>query len=62
MEYCRSSLDVFSEEPPKVVINFFDLPNFVLTPHIGAYTKEATERMVMQSTQNLIEMLDLEKK
>lgn len=52
--------DVFSKEPAGEH-KLLTLPNFVLTPHIGAYTKEATERMVLQSTQNLIRMLKLER-
>lgn len=39
-----AGLDVFSKEPPDDVI-FKDLDNVVLTPHIGAQTKEAQERV-----------------
>ncbi|AEE91886.1 Phosphoglycerate dehydrogenase [Tepidanaerobacter acetatoxydans Re1] len=49
--------DVFSQEPPDKQNKLLSLNNFILTPHIGAYTKEATERMVVISAKNLIEML-----
>ena len=49
--------DVFSHEPPDKQNKLLALDNFILTPHIGAYTKEATERMVATSAKNLIEML-----
>lgn len=49
--------DVFSQEPPDKQNKLLTLDNFILTPHIGAYTKEATERMVVTSAKNLIEML-----
>ncbi len=49
--------DVFSQEPPDKQNKLLALDNFILTPHIGAYTKEATERMVVTSAKNLIEML-----
>jgi len=49
--------DVFSQEPPDKQNKLVALDNFILTPHIGAYTKEATERMVITSAKNLIEML-----
>lgn len=49
--------DVFSQEPPDKQNKLLSLNNFILTPHIGAYTKEATERMVVTSAKNLIEML-----
>lgn len=53
--------DVFSKEPAGEH-KLLTLSNFVLTPHIGAYTEEATERMVVQSTQNLVRMLKLERR
>lgn len=49
--------DVFSQEPPTNDNKLLSLNNFILTPHIGAYTKEATERMVVTSAKNLMEML-----
>lgn len=48
--------DVFSKEPPGEH-KLLTVDNFILTPHIGAYTKEAIEKMVVKSTKNLINML-----
>jgi phosphoglycerate dehydrogenase-like enzyme len=50
--------DVFSSEPPQKEEKLLTVDNFILTPHIGAYTNEAVERMVMISTQNLLDMLE----
>jgi len=49
--------DVFSSEPPALGERLLTLNNFLLTPHAGAYTKEANERMALYSTENLIAML-----
>lgn len=48
--------DVFSKEPPGEH-PLLTLDNFVLTPHIGAFTKEASERTALVSAKNLIKML-----
>jgi D-3-phosphoglycerate dehydrogenase len=50
--------DVFSSEPPVKGEKLLELDNFILTPHIGAFTREAVERMVMVSTMNLLDMLE----
>ena len=50
--------DVFSSEPPEEGHRLLKLDNFILTPHIGAFTNEAVERMVMISTKNMLEMLE----
>lgn len=50
--------DVYSKEPPEEGDQLVQLDNFILTPHIGAYTEEAVERMAIVSTQNLIDLLD----
>lgn len=49
--------DVFSSEPPDKDEKLLKLDNFILTPHIGAYTAEAVEKMALVSTHNLLEML-----
>lgn len=49
--------DVYSKEPPTKGDSLVQLPNFILTPHIGAFTNEAVERMAVVSTHNLLEML-----
>ena len=38
-----AALDVYETEPPPADSPFFDLPNVVLTPHLGASTAEAQE-------------------
>lgn len=48
--------DVFSKEPPGEH-RLLTLDNFILTPHIGAFTREATKKMVVKSVQNLIRMV-----
>lgn len=49
--------DVFSSEPPAKDEKLLQLDNFILTPHLGAFTGEAVEKMVLVSTNNLLEML-----
>jgi D-3-phosphoglycerate dehydrogenase len=49
--------DVFSSEPPEADNKLIKLDNFLLTSHIGAFTHEAVERMVLYSTRNLLELL-----
>jgi D-3-phosphoglycerate dehydrogenase len=50
--------DVFSAEPPLPGTKLTALDSFILTSHIGAYTYEAIEKMALQSTSNLLEMLE----
>lgn len=50
--------DVFSSEPPTKGEKLLTLDNFILTPHIGAFTAEAGEKMALVSTHNLLEMLE----
>ena len=49
--------DVFSSEPPEKDNKLVALDNFILTAHIGAFTREAVLRTAKLSVENLIEML-----
>jgi D-3-phosphoglycerate dehydrogenase len=48
-----AALDVFVEEPP-VGSPLLGLENLVVTPHIGAHTQEAIERMGVMAAQNVV--------
>ncbi len=51
-----AALDVFVEEPPAGSL-LLALENVVLTPHIGAHTKEAIERMGVLAAKNVVQTL-----
>ncbi len=50
-------LDAFEQEPPQKS-PLFGRDDVVLTPHAGAHTKEAVEKMAMLSVENLIQVLE----
>ena len=51
-----AALDVFDEEPPKNN-NLFKSENLILTPHLGASTKEAQENVAIQIAQQISDFL-----
>jgi D-3-phosphoglycerate dehydrogenase len=51
-----AALDVFNEEPPKDS-PLLQLENLVITPHIGAHTNEAIERMGVMAAGNVLQTL-----
>jgi len=52
-----AALDCFANEPP-AGSPLLDLDNIVMTPHIGAHTQEAIERMGVMAAQNVINVLN----
>jgi D-3-phosphoglycerate dehydrogenase len=54
-----AALDVYTEEPLRVERNpFRDLDNVILTPHIGAVTREANARSRAMPVDNIIAFLE----
>ena len=51
-----AALDVFNEEPPKNT-NLFKAENLILTPHLGASTREAQENVAIQIAQQISDYL-----
>jgi D-3-phosphoglycerate dehydrogenase len=51
-----AALDTFAAEPP-IVSPLLRLENVVLTPHIGAHTQEAIERVGVLAAQNVVQAL-----
>ena len=52
-----AAFDVLEEEPP-MDRKLIGLDNFIVTPHISAFTKEAIANMERLSAQNLIDVLE----
>lgn len=52
-----AAFDVFEEEPPAADHPFFDHPNIIVTPHLGASTLEAQENVAIDVSEQVIHIL-----
>jgi D-3-phosphoglycerate dehydrogenase len=50
-----AALDVFEKEPPQFPNELIEHPKVVVTPHIGASTKEAQEKVAIQIANQIID-------
>jgi D-3-phosphoglycerate dehydrogenase / 2-oxoglutarate reductase len=53
-----AGLDVFETEPPPRGNALFDLPNVIIAPHVAGVTREALDRMGLQTARNMLSVLD----
>lgn len=53
-----AGLDVFEQEPPPVGHSLFKLPNVITAPHVAGVTREALDRMGLQTAKNMLSALD----
>jgi len=53
-----AGLDVFEQEPPPLGHSLFELPNVIMAPHVAGVTREAVDRMSVQTARNILSALD----
>jgi D-3-phosphoglycerate dehydrogenase len=53
-----AGLDVFEQEPPPLGHALFALPNVIIAPHVAGVTREALDRMGVQTARNMLSALD----
>ena len=53
-----AGLDVFEQEPPPAANLLFGLPNVITAPHVAGVTREAVDRMSVQTARNILSALD----
>lgn len=51
-----AAVDVFTEEPPKN-LKLMELDNVILTPHLGFYSKKASDNSIIMSVDSILEAL-----
>ena len=57
VESVKAASDVFALEPPPPDHPLLELPNFIATPHLGAATEEALERVGFLVVDQVLEVL-----
>ena len=53
-----AGLDVFEQEPPPSGHSLFELANVIMAPHVAGVTREAVDRMSVQTARNILSALD----
>jgi D-3-phosphoglycerate dehydrogenase len=53
-----AGLDVFEAEPPPLGHALFELPNVIIAPHVAGVTREALDRMGLQTARNMLSAID----